>query len=162
MTCLTPPKPWTWCVNCGIAQLNWDFKQDAKKTQIPTRKENINIINHEGLYQTIFLATKTLQKNPPWPLKKIFTLFPFPAVCYNFIQQNMETFKCFYMGPGPTLLGAVQTHQETNELLMLIKRKCILQFTHAVHAWLFNSTKRKIKRKSSVTVKITPPVTVNF
>lgn len=66
------------------------------------------------------------------------------------------------MGPGPTLLGAVQTHQEINELLMLIKQKCILQFTQAVHAWLFNSTKRKIKRKSSVTVKITPPVTVNF
>lgn len=66
------------------------------------------------------------------------------------------------MGHGLILFGAVQTHQETNELLMLIKRKCILQFTYAVHAWLFNSTKRKIKCKSSVTVKITPPVTVNF
>lgn len=68
----------------------------------------------------------------------------------------------FLHGTGPILLSAEQTHQKRNQLLMLIKQNCILQFTYAVHAWLFNSTKRKIKYKSSVTVKITPPGTVNF
>lgn len=45
--------------------------------QIPTRKVSIHIINHEGLYQTIFLATKTLQKKP-LTFKKMIYLFPLP------------------------------------------------------------------------------------
>jgi len=89
--------------------------------QIPTRKVSIHIINYEGLYQTIFPAIKTLQKKNSGLLKKLFTFFPFPLACYYFILQNMETFKCFYTGSGPTVLGAVHTHHETNELLMLIK-----------------------------------------
>lgn len=133
---LTLLKPQTQCVI--VVSHNWlEFLTRTQKTHRSQRgKQAITASTMKDFIRQFSQPQKHCRENL-WPLKKWFTFFPFPSARYYFILQNMETFKCFYMGQGPTVLGAVHTHQETNELLMLIKWNGIFQFTHTVHTWLF-------------------------
>lgn len=111
MTCLTLLKPRTSCVNCGIAQLTRDFKQDTKKTQIPTRKENIHIINPWGTSSDNFPSHKnTAEKKTLWPLKKTIYLVPLPLSMLLLHATKYGNFSMFLHG---TRSYTAQCHTDT-------------------------------------------------
>lgn len=105
---LNSPEAGDTMCNYSIAPVT-SFQPGHNTLADPTEPSKHNS-HQEGLHRTIPPATKTMRKKTLTFKKSDLPFPPFPSPRYYFILHNMETLKCFYVGRGPTVLGAVHTH----------------------------------------------------